>query len=171
MKIQILKAALSLLVALATIGCAHSQDVKDWRARQEQWWVKGRSIEDAVVVLAALRRSASAELQDDITDSLIGLLVLLDDDDDPATLDALADLGNYYLGAAPGEIYSCLVMRKGQKIVPILRAQMSERTDSCITRFGQDRLLCENIRNPSRGHRQQVLLDSIAKNVPCTLEQ
>jgi hypothetical protein len=57
-------------------------------------------------------------------------------------IEDLAKLSPYYLGEAAGTLYQCLVLRKGQKILPALQKLAKRKSNECIERFGQDANVC-----------------------------
>lgn len=148
----------------------------DWRSKQEKFWKHSDSLFDAIVTLNrvgnALASSSDATLQGDITASMLGLLFLFDDDDSPQALDALARLSWYYLGEAPGEVYSCVVVRKGARILPALREQLKSATDDCASRYGKSNDACLSKFGASEHKAEvQMLIDQIRADTPCTIEQ
>jgi hypothetical protein len=54
----------------------------------------------------------------------------------------LAKLTPYYLGEAAGTLYQCLVLRKGQKILPTLKRLAKNISNECIDRFGKEANIC-----------------------------
>jgi hypothetical protein len=54
----------------------------------------------------------------------------------------LAQLSSYYVGEAAGELYRCLVLRKGEKIRSVLETLAAKKSNECIDRFGSHSKIC-----------------------------
>lgn len=173
-----IKSAIILLLAPFVMTCAYAAEPSgkdmDWRQRQEIWWRNSDSLVDGIVTFARVRFLAKSDdtLLAEVTDSQVGLLLILDSDSSDAALTNLARLSSYYLGEAPGEIYQCVVLRKGTRMLPALKQQLARRdSDECVGKHGDSKLCVSNLR--PEGHLAAVsgLIAAIERDAPCTLER
>jgi hypothetical protein len=147
-----------------------------WRDNQEKWWKAGESLFSGIVTLAhakPLSTSENPKLAGEITDSLIDLLVLFDADNSSSALNSLTKLSAYYLGEAPGEVYGCIVERKGTKILPYLqKALQPGSVDDCVARYGQKSTMCVATKGASaRTEKIESLIEKIKSDTPCAIER
>lgn len=98
-------------------------------------------------------------------DDLLDLFEVLNDE---ASLKVLANLGSYYIGEDPGERYSCIVLAKGQAILPYLQAILDQKCDECIQKFGSGSDMCQK-RDWYLQHTKS-LIDRIHRNERCPKE-
>lgn len=57
-------------------------------------------------------------------------------------IEDLANLSPYYMGEAAGTLYQCLLLRKGQKILPDLKKLANKKSNECIEKFGREASIC-----------------------------
>jgi hypothetical protein len=108
------------------------------------------------IVDEALPRESREKLEKDVVynrqpNDVNALLVLFDSMQSEASERILANLGSYYLGESAGELYECVVLRKGKRMVPYLRRELRYSDCARQTR-GKYRNLCR-----SRANRQAYL--------------
>jgi hypothetical protein len=67
---------------------------------------------------------------------IVGRLSLFDRMDTPDTLEVLASLSGYYLGAPAERLYDCLSLRKGKALEPHLEQFLRSGNPECMRQFG-----------------------------------
>jgi hypothetical protein len=82
----------------------------------------------------------TAEFLDNI--DVMPFLYAFDSFQSKKDVEDLANLSSYYLGEAAGELYRCLVLRKGEKIKPALKKLAANKSNECIDRFGAQAKIC-----------------------------
>lgn len=132
-----------ITLSCSAISIAESSDRADqenWQeTKQVIWWHDDELIKNAVISAIALR-VAHPELSNEVEfrdhySNVVDLLLLFDAMDSDRSLETLASLSPYYFGAHPGEIYTCLLLRKGKKIKPFLIKLLNSKSNECIARF------------------------------------
>lgn len=63
------------------------------------------------------------------------LLLLFDNMHSKESDQILAHLGSYYFGEDAGELYECIVLRRGKDMIPYLRRELE--TSDCAERFAR----------------------------------
>jgi hypothetical protein len=95
---------------------------------------------DAFVVKRAL---IANQLYGCHSDDVNALLVLFDNMHSEESDRILASLGSYYFGEAAGELYECVVLRKGKEMRRYLRSELA--SNECAKRYGRiHAALCMN---------------------------
>jgi hypothetical protein len=132
-------------------------------------------VKDAIVAGLALR-ALRPDLKTDRKVSsefwrISALLVLFDSMSSKGDVAVLASLSTYYLGEAPGEVYECLLMRKGRSVRPFLDQILVSPENECRDRFGSDAAagLCHT--DDERRQLLRTVLARIDRNTPCTIEE
>jgi hypothetical protein len=82
-------------------------------------------------------QNGQPETGKDHTNYVVSRLLLFDPMDSPEALGVLASLSGYYLGARAEEVYRCLLLRKGEKIVPSLAHYQRSGNSECARELGQ----------------------------------
>jgi hypothetical protein len=100
---------------------------------------------------------------------IVDLLLLFDDRSSQETMDLLASLSSYYLGAYGGELYTCIVLRKGTKILPAFEVLQSTGHNDCIGRLGLENKLCFS--GDQYQSKIELIIRNIEKNQSCYLER
>ena len=100
---------------------------------------------------------------------VIKLLLLFDAWGDQESLETLASLSSYYLGAHGGETYSCVVVRKGRAILSALENQAALAEGACAARFGDKKGVC--VPEQSRANKLRTLMGRIKSGESCTVER
>lgn len=78
---------------------------------------------------------------EDLDSDIFDLLYVFDSMSSEKSLKTLASLVFYYIGEHPGETYSCLVRRKGEKIKPYFEELLKSGKDECNEKFGQQKAI------------------------------
>ena len=152
---------------------------QDWREAQDVWWQDEKLLKDTVVFLLRIRgeNAGTAAQTSEIDWRLLNLLLLYDKRNDLVDINNLATLSGYYLGAAPGEVYSCLVLRKGKKIQPSLKELLKQNKNECPTQLdstghkisGKAVLRCLSAEDYER--KLTAFINAIEKDQSCNIEQ
>lgn len=81
-------------------------------------------IRDVILKFLDVKQKSSCKREfDELYWDILSLLELLDTSNSPKCLSILANLAQYYLGEAGGELYSCIILRKGRLIERYLKAE------------------------------------------------
>lgn len=56
----------------------------------------------------------------------------------------IVSLSHFELGTAPTEVYQCVVIRKGRRIVPVIERELRRMDNPCESEFGQGSPLCRS---------------------------
>ncbi len=162
-------AVLSVLV----LSCASQQPPRvrpDWRAEQEIWWTDSGLVKRALVEHLRLQdRHPQLKDEHDAYWSIASLVLLLDGRSDPLTLQTLADLTSYYWGESGGEVFQCVVLRKGKAIVPFLQRSLDAPENDCHEALGENGSGCLQETEYRKGLR--ALLNAIARDERCAIER
>ena len=160
-------------------GGNRNSGVADWRVKQNIWWKDYNVIKEAIVS----QNAVVVAHPDLLTDgafikhaSLVNdLLLLFDSMRSEKSMETLASLSPYYLGEAGDEIYSCVLLRKGRRIKPVLSQLLKSPHNECMERFAASGGKPDTAQvcftdQEYRNRLKQFLVD-IDKNVPCSLEE
>ena len=178
MKGQWLGVHASLLVGLAAVSLALSacaaqkppEPHHESQERQGVWWTDGGLIKNALVAYFRLEEHhPDLEKVHDLYWNTVSLVLILDGRNDPTTLQTLADLSSYYWGESGGEMFDCVVWRKGGAIVPYLQKHLDDLPSDCRITLGDGSARCLQ-EAEYRGHLRG-LLSSIARNESCSVER
>ena len=152
--------------ACASPSVADSEDGED----SDHWWTNSEIVADVIVGYLNIRASNKAVASDAVFGGdIINLLLLFDAWDDQMSLESLASLSSYYLGAHGGETYSCVVVRQGHAILPALEKQATATTGACGERFGEKKGIC--VPQKSRTSKLRTLIARINAGENCTVER
>lgn len=158
-------------VLLPCVGCACGSVYADNNGpnKPDVWWSAPEIVKKAIVSYLVARVdnkavAAAPELSDDVMD----LVLLFDAWDSSDALKTLASLSSYYAGESGGEIYSCIVIRKGHEILPYLELDMKGRGE-CASRFTDKQKLC--VEEKWRVSRLRTLIDRINTGESCSVER
>ena len=99
---------------------------------------------------------------------MMDLFLLFDAWDSDAALIELAALSSYYTGESSNEIYSCIVVRKGPRIVPFLERE-AQGNGECASRFAEKKGVC--VEEKWRRSRLRSLSHRIESGERCTVDQ
>ena len=161
-----------LLLAVLVEGGQPAVPSRDWRTQQTAWWSEDRLLKDAIVSTAHLvaerRDLQSAPPFVEHASDVLSLVLLFDSRQSEESLGTLASLNSYYLGESAGEIYRCLLLRKGGRIRPQLARLESEAPTECLQRFGKGNTC---LTQEAAQRRLAGILSDIERNAPCTIEQ
>jgi hypothetical protein len=167
----------ALAVACIALGLivptAESATPSGWRTEQDIWWNTPMLVKNAVVSFFGLRTAPGVGLPGTKTaQSIVDLLLILDKASDRQTVNVLADLSTYDLGTAGSEVYDCLIVRKGSKMVAALRSRDSDTSDDCTKILGAGHPSCIATRG-AEARRQRItdLVARVKSNQPCQIEQ
>jgi hypothetical protein len=153
----------------------------DWRSRQTIWWKDDQLVKAALLSLISLETSDPRLISDpnfvEHSSSVANLLLIFDSESSQASLSSLASLAPYYLGEAPSEIYSCLVLRKGQRIKKMLSRLKASPRNECIDKFGPPKASTSGLEaaaclsDAAYRSRLNSFFESIERNQSCTIDQ
>jgi hypothetical protein len=93
---------------------------------------------DGELVTRAIVTASIAPASDQHIDAVMDLMLLFDHRNDPADLRQFARLGDLYLGEWPGELYFCVAMRKGRRLLPFLSDALRSSNSDCLARLQRD---------------------------------
>lgn len=99
------------------------------------------------------------------SDDVKALLVLFDNMHSDESCRILANLGGYYFGEDAGELYECVVLRKGNEMIPFLRHEIA--SSECSEKFADSHPeLCLN----SKDRRMYLgrVLNELARGEECS---
>lgn len=107
------------------------------------WWKSHELTRDAIVGYLEFRHeqpvvASNAEFYSEI----VSTILLFDEWDSTESMATLVGLGSYYLGAHGGELFSCVVVRKGSAIRPILDSVRASHGNECANRLGSASPVC-----------------------------
>jgi hypothetical protein len=170
---------ITLLPIQPTIAADSAQ--KAWQSKQMVWWNEAQLVKTAVVSVLALQ-AANPTLQSAPTftehrTSVTDLLLLFDSMRSKGSVETLAELTPYYFGEAPGEMYSCLLLRKGKALVPLISKLLASKRNECIEKFGPPKDRLEGLEVPvcladeTYRSRLRSTLEGIRSGATCTIEQ
>lgn len=170
------RVTLAATTALLLLGCNRPAAKPDWRETQERWWVTSEVVYQSIIALLAARPAADAKGEEEVVrriDSAIqDSLLLLDDQNSDDAMRSLVDLTSFYLGEASGEIFGCVVSRKGRRVMPFLEKALRDGGDSCAQDLGKGNDLCISAREgEGLSDRIHDLVARIEGDVPCTIER
>lgn len=149
-------------IALATSG--------DWRKEQTIWWNDAQLVKNAVVdYLKLLNSNPNLMSKDNPLWRVDSLILILDSANDLTTLKVLSSLSSYNLGASGGELYQCVVRRKGSRILPLLQATLASGKNECTESVGRDATVCRTPVEHSVWLKDNIA--AIKADRSCTLEQ
>lgn len=162
-----------VLCVFAIANAANTREPSEtWRHRQVVWWNEDTLIKNAIVsgarLMAERRPLQSDSAFVDHQWHVVSLLLLFDSRQTDASRKTLASLSSYYLGESGGEIYRCLLLRKGASIRNDLAAVLRVTPTECSRELGKS-AACLSAEAVKRSV-EDVLRD-IEKNTPCTIEQ
>jgi hypothetical protein len=173
---QLFRTAVCLLVLLC-LPMNSISAATEWRSKQDRFWDNSDSLFGAIVALAHARSLLGANsdsgISSELTDGTLGLLYMFDNDNSRKAVEALSRLSSYYLGEAPGEVFSCVVVRKGRRMLASLEAQLADtKGDDCQTQLGKSNSACLAAFGAAK-HREavQTLIRQIKADTPCTIER
>lgn len=136
---------------------------------QKKIWSEAGIIKDVLVSYLDLReRMPELKKDADFYPQLLYLLFLFDSMSSENALEILANLSSYYLGSAGGEIYHCLLIRKGIHIEKHLRTLLESDCNECISRFGKKSKIC--LSNDQYKSEIRIILKLIKEKESCILE-
>lgn len=168
----ILIIGLAGLIATASAS-DKSEDQNDWRAKQVRWWSDDQLVKDVLVSSVALKgKIPNSESDPAVNDFMwdVGKLILLYDSmSSNKSLETLASLNPYYLGEATGEIYHCVLRRKGKRIEPALTRLLNSNRNECTQKYGTNSPYC--LRDDLYREKLKSTIEAIKKNTPCVIEQ
>ncbi len=78
----------------------------------------------------------------ELLNSIPDLLELLDHDDDPSTLALIVRLQDFYIGEHPREDLDCIVLKRGKKILPLLKAKFESGKRDCVQKLDEKDTIC-----------------------------
>jgi hypothetical protein len=135
-----------LFVGWAILICAMSIALAasgDWRKEQTIWWNDAQLVKSAVVgYLKLLNSNPDLMSKDNPLWQIDSLVLILDARNDRTTLNVLASLSSYNLGASGSEVYQCVLRRKGSKILPLLQASLEAGKNECTETIARDATVC-----------------------------
>jgi len=123
---------------------------------------------DAIVFLARLSEERRLVTDSSLYERAVGLeermLLTFDADNSEEALQLLVRLHYYYIGEGPGEIYECIVARKGNVLVPLLVRERGKLSDDCVENLGRANRVCLRSRVSQRVFAESLeLLTKAAK--------
>jgi hypothetical protein len=93
---------------------------------------------DSELVIRAIISAKVAPTSDQHIDDVLDLMIIFDHENRSADLKKFASLSDFYLGEWPGELYSCLAMRKGPRLLPYLSEALRSGNSACAERLSRD---------------------------------
>jgi len=158
-------------IAMSLIaGCGCSTATRSTNTSHDVWWESSEVTADAIVGYLAFRHqervvAANAEFYAKI----MSLVLLFDEWDSEKSMETLADLGSYYLGAHGGELLSCIIVRKGSLAQATLDAVRRSDRNDCAQRFGRSSPICVD----EQAYRSALdeLVDRIEAGERCTVDR
>ncbi len=142
----------------------------DWRGKQEIWWNDAHLVKSAIVsYLKLLHDNPELHTKENPQWQILSLILVLDSHNDAQSLNTLASLAPYNLGASGSEIYACVVQRKGTKILSALQAAITSGNNECTDAMGSDSSAC--LKPSDYRARVQGLISAVKADRSCTIEQ
>lgn len=155
----------------------YSDDVKQskndsWKNKQLIWWDGPTIIIDNIRHLLKLEEyfllpEKQRELDDHNWNIALNIL-LLDSSDSDAALKFIPELYRYNIGESAMEVISCVAVRKGRKIIPFLRAEL---TKDFILQCSSNKTATGCKRNTSRTILINATIKNIEDDIPCYIEE
>lgn len=179
-------ATISLIVtAIVVYGSTNQVSAKDvdsdWRTKQDIWWNDDEIVKDVLVSTTVVQstkpQASSNPLEAELFSHAGDLLLLFDSMASPRSARTLASLAPYYLGEAAGEMYSCLVLRKGKSIMPALSQLASSNQNECIEKYGPPETdpkgakISPCLSDLEYRKRLRFLIQESESNQSCTIER
>lgn len=166
----------SIAASVFALLAAGTEASKGWRDQQERWWTRPKIESEVVVALLVARQLSEGHADDErlqrINAALEHSLLLFDDDNSDASLQELVSLSYFNLDGAPGEIYSCVVTRKGRIAIPQIKSALEEGKDRCVRDLGKQSPICANsARQGIARDRFESLIARIESDTPCSIEK
>ena len=125
-------AAIVLCTVLAGNGFAQGMNKKVKEINSGEATRIAQAIVGLRVLKAELPPSITqSEIFIDHEHSVIDLMYLLDQRSSREDLRALVNLSSYYLGESPAQTVSCLMIRKGKKLLPFLNEAVKSPQSAC----------------------------------------
>ncbi len=132
-------------------------------------WTDDTVVKELILTyLKTAERLPELQKDGDLASAVFASMLLFDRMNDDASLRTLASFESYYMGEAAGETYSCLLLRKGERIKGPLEAILRLDTNDCRARMGEKSRLCRT--KPTIDAEIQVTLRAIAEKRTCNLE-
>jgi hypothetical protein len=174
-RIQGVAMALLLLVCLVS-GCLAAKGQGSHQARSGQaartgvWWSDPEVVKNAIVQYLLFEVSHREILSSDqnFYQSVMNLFLLFDAWGSDVALRELAALSSYHTGVAGGEIYSCIVVRKGPPMIEFLERE-ARGSGECTSRFPDAKRVC--LDDEARRSRVRSLIHRIESQEECAVEQ
>jgi hypothetical protein len=118
---------------------------RGWSRRDTRWWSSPQLVHDAIVGYLELHgREPPTPADDYFKSELTSLVLLFDEWDSNESLKALTQLTSWYLGTAGDEILHCIVVRKGERIRPLLDEARTRHQSECLAQAGSSCLSAED---------------------------
>jgi len=95
--------------------------------------------------------------------------LILDSRNDRTTLNVLASLSSYRLGASGGEVYQCVLRRKGSKILPQLQNILASGKNECAESIGRNAPSCQTTSEHETWLKDTIV--AIKADRSCTIDQ
>src|SRR5262249_19569698 len=103
----------------------------------DRWWSSPKLVHDAIVgYLELYGHDPETPAKDYFAAELTSLVLLYDEWDSDESLKALIGLTSWYVGEAGGEMLHCIIVRKGERIRPLLDEALKQRQGECLARSG-----------------------------------
>ncbi len=136
---------------------------------QKKTWCEAEVIKDVLISYLNLRERIP-ELKKDANfhSQQLSLLFLFDSMSSEKSLKILASLSPYYFGAFGGEIYHCLLIRKGFYIEKYLKTLLESDRNECFSRFGDKNRIC--LSHDQYKSEIRTVLKLISERENCILE-
>ena len=169
-----IKHSIPILIFSFLIYCNSSEKQEttreDWRDQQQIWWNNPEILKNEIVALIDLSANDySIQMKMAKYWGINGLLLLFDERDQYEDFAVISDLLSYNIGVSGMEIFSCVITRKGKKILPVLQAVLESNTNDCWKCFGDTSSKCLD---PDTYHNVvKSLIRQIKEDRPCTIEQ
>jgi hypothetical protein len=170
-EMKTLSALCAMLVVVAA-GCVHrpvAGQPSSWRSDQEVWWTTPGLVKNAIVAhLRFLDEHPEAEQMSPPYWETMSLILLLDQRQDRATIEVLADLTSYYIGESGNELLHCVILRLGPNLAPLLEERLSSGRNDCQTTLGSSKrcLIGSDYRT-----FLETALGSIRRDESCYIEE
>jgi len=172
---RLLAIIVALLIGIVVLpACAAAQKPSgsstDWRAKQDVWWSAGNLVKGALVAYLQLQ-DRHPEIQREVEPGwdIASLILILDSHSDASTLKALSELSSYYLGESGGELFHCVVLRKGSTLAPNLRKLLADDRSDCRVTLGKESTHC--LSDAEYRSNLQGIIAELGRNQSCTIEK
>jgi hypothetical protein len=159
------------MISFALVSCFFTTEgAVDFSLRRESSPASAAAY-SALVALQLPAREAVARADDGararISSASLDALLLLDTESSEVALRRIVALSHFDLGTAASEVYGCMVIRKGQAIVPYIEQELERPGNPCASEFGEGSSVCRPARDVAGSLR--FFVSQIVSGQPCEI--